>query len=121
MKKVLKRVSPESQGISSARTEELLKELHSFGNEVHGFLMAINDEIICESFTSPYRPNIPHSCHSLGKSYTATAVGLAVTQGLITVEDLLIDIFADELLSDITVLSAGRSRPGNVSFFYSRS
>ena len=97
MKKALKRVSPESHGVSSARTEELLKELHSLGNEVHGFLVAVDDEIICESFTEPYGPNIPHSCHSLGKSYTATAVGLAVTQGYITVEDLLVDIFADEI------------------------
>ena len=97
MKKVLKRVSPESQGISSARTEQLLRELHSFDNEVHGFLLAVNDKVICESFTYPYRPNIPHSCHSLGKSYTATAVGLAVTKGLVSVEDLLIDIFADEI------------------------
>lgn len=97
MKKALKRVSPESHGISSRRTEQLLRELHSLGNEVHGFLLAIDGEVICESFTEPYGPNIPHSCHSLGKSYTATAVGLAVTQGYISVEDFLIDIFADEI------------------------
>ncbi len=97
MKKVLKRVSPESHGISSARTEQLLRELNSLGNEVHGFIMAVGDEIICESFTEPYGPNIPHSCHSLGKSYTATALGMAVTEGLLSVEDLLVDIFADEI------------------------
>ena len=95
MKTVLKRVSPESHGISSARTEQLLKELNSLGNEVHGFILAVDGEVICESFAAPYSPNIPHSCHSLGKSYTATAVGLAVTQGLVSVEDLLVDIFAD--------------------------
>ncbi len=97
MKKVLKRVSPESHGISSARTEQLLKDLNSLGNEVHGFIMAVDGEVICESFAAPYAPNIPHSCHSLGKSYTATAVGLAVTQGLVSVDDLLVDIFADEI------------------------
>ena len=97
MKKPLKRVSPESHGISSARTEKLLRDLDSLGNEVHGFILAIDGDIICESFADPYSPNIPHSCHSLGKSYTATAIGLAVTHGLLSVDDLLIDIFADEI------------------------
>ncbi len=97
MKKVLKRVSPESRGVSSARTEQLLKELNSLGNEVHGFLLSVGGEVICESFAAPYAPNIPHSCHSLGKSYTATAVGLAVTQGLVSVEDRIADIFAEEI------------------------
>lgn len=97
MKRTLKRVSPESHGISSARTEQLLKELNSLGNEVHGFMLSVGGEVICESFAAPYAPNYPHSCHSLGKSYTATAIGLAVTQGLLSVEDLLVDIFADEI------------------------
>ena len=92
MKKTLKRTSPEQHGISSQRTEKLLRELHSLGNEVHGFLLSVDGDVICESFTEPYAPNIPHSCHSLGKSYTATAVGLAVTQGLVSVEDHIVDI-----------------------------
>ncbi|MBQ8994206.1 MAG: serine hydrolase [Oscillospiraceae bacterium] len=99
MKKVLKRVSPETHGISSSRTEKLLRDLNSLGNEVHGFLLAVDGDVICESFVSPYSPNIPHSCHSLGKSYTATAVGLAVTQGLVSVEDRVVDIFKDEIES----------------------
>ena len=74
MKKVLKRVSPESRGVSSARAEQLLKELNSLGNEVHGFLLSVGGEVICESFAAPYAPNIPHSCHSLGKSYTAAGI-----------------------------------------------
>ena len=97
MKKTLKRTSPEQHGISSQRTEKLLRELHSLGNDVHGFLLSVDGDVICESFTEPYAPNIPHSCHSLGKSYTATAVGLAVTQGLVSVEDHIVDIFRDEI------------------------
>ncbi len=97
MKNTLKRVSPESKGISSSRTEKLLRDLNGLVNEVHGFMLAVDGEVICESFAAPYGPNIPHSCHSLGKSYTATAVGLAATKGLVSVEDRLIDIFADEI------------------------
>ncbi len=53
MKSNLKRVSPESKGISSSRTEKLLRDLHSIGNEVHGFMLAVDGEVICESFTAP--------------------------------------------------------------------
>jgi len=97
MKTPLKRVSPESHGISSERTSKLLHDLDNLGNELHGFILAVDGEVICESFAAPYSPNYPHSCHSLGKSYTATAIGLAVTEGLLTVEDRLVDIFADEI------------------------
>ncbi len=97
MKKTLKRVTPESKGISSTRTEKLLRELNTLGNEVHGFMISVDGDVICESFAEPYSPVIPHSCHSLGKSYTATAVGLAVTQGLVSVEDKITDIFAEEI------------------------
>ena len=97
MKKPLKHVTPESKGISSARTERLLRELNSLGNEVHGFLLSVGGDLICESFASPYSPTIPHSCHSLGKSYTATAIGLAVTNGFVSVEDKITDILAEEI------------------------
>ena len=97
MKEKLQRVSPESAGISSKRTQQLLKDLCSIGNELHGFMLAVDGKVICNSFAKPYGPSIPHSCHSLGKSYTATAIGLAVTQGYLTVEDKLVDIFKDEI------------------------
>lgn len=97
MKQPLMRTSPETQGISSRSILELMKQLDSIGNEVHGLMIARNDCVVAETYMQPYAADIPHSCHSLGKSYTCTAAGIACTQGLMTPDTLLVDIFREEI------------------------
>lgn len=95
----LRRTTPEDQQIASCDVYRLVKELQSTGNELHGIMIARNDAVIAESWLAPYAANIPHSCHSLGKTYTCTAVGLACTDGLMSPDTFLTDIFADEIRS----------------------
>lgn len=96
-KRELPRVSPESVGISSGRLLETLKELESSGTEMHGFMLARFGKVASECWWSPYGPDLVHICHSFGKSYVATAIGVAITEGLLSVEDRLVDIFKEEI------------------------
>lgn len=93
----LKRVTPESKGVSSRALLELIQAMDATDNEVHGFMLERDGVVLAESWLAPYRPEYPHTCHSLGKSYTCTAVGIACTEGLLSPEDLIVDIFADEI------------------------
>jgi hypothetical protein len=52
--------------------------------------------VIAEGWWYPYRPDAPHVLFSLSKSFTSTAVGLAVEQGLLSVEDPLLKFFSNE-------------------------
>lgn len=95
--KELPRVTPESQGVSSRRLLKLIQDMDSIGNEVHGWMVARNGCVLAEGWLRPYEPSFPHTCHSLGKSYTVTAVGIACRDGLLNPEDLVVDVFREEI------------------------
>ena len=89
--------SPEAAGLKSQDVLACLRALDESENEIHGFVAARKGMIFAESYLKPYDAHIPHTCHSLGKSYTCTAVGIACTQGLLDPNDLVTDIFAEEI------------------------
>ena len=93
----LKRCTPEEVGLSSKAVLELVRKLESFGHEIHGLMISRHGQVVAEGWWAPYSPDIPHSCHSLGKSYTCTAVGIACTEGLLSPEDRMIDLFQEEI------------------------
>lgn len=97
-KKELPRVSPESEGISSARLLEMIRRMEACPHtEMHGIMIARHGRVVAEGWWAPYTKDTVHICHSFGKSYVATAIGLACTDGLISEEDRLVDLFAGEL------------------------
>ncbi|MET7424767.1 serine hydrolase [Dactylosporangium sp. NPDC005555] len=66
---------------------------------VHSFMVLRGGETVAEGYWHPYRQDVPQSLYSLSKSFTSTAVGLAVHDGLLTVDDLVHEILggADDL------------------------
>ncbi|BDP44260.1 hypothetical protein DAETH_42290 (plasmid) [Deinococcus aetherius] len=50
-----------------------------------------------EGWWAPYRPERVHRLHSLSKSFTATAIGLLVSEGRLNVEDRMVSLFTDAL------------------------
>jgi CubicO group peptidase (beta-lactamase class C family) len=78
-------------------------------------------KVIAEGWWDPYKPNLRHTLYSTSKSFTSTAVGFAVSEKLLTVDDKVISFFPDQLpdsispfLADMTVkdlltMSAGQS------------
>jgi CubicO group peptidase (beta-lactamase class C family) len=88
------RATPESVGIESEHLHAFLEELEKM-TELHPHsLMVMKDEkIILETDFYPYRRDTWHVSHSLCKSITALAVGLMVDDGILTLDDKLIDIF----------------------------
>ncbi len=91
----LLRATPESQGIASSaiagfvRAAEKLESIHSFMLLRHGVVAA-------EGWQRPYRPEAPHMLFSLSKSFTSTAVGLAVSEGRLTVNDTVLSFFPED-------------------------
>lgn len=93
----LKRSAPEAQGIASSSilrfveaAENQLRDLHSFMLRRHGFVVA-------EGWWSPYAPEHPHMLFSLSKSFTSSAIGLAVHEGCLSVDDPVISFFPNDL------------------------
>ena len=93
----LPRVSPENVGIPSAAVQEFIEKLESCGTEMNGFMLARHGSVVSECWWAPFHKDLIHINHSLGKSYVITAVGAACTDGLLSMDDRIVDLFAEEL------------------------
>ena len=91
----LPRSTPEAQGISSAALLAFVEALERIP-EMHSLMLLRHGCVAAEGWWSPYGPARPHMLFSLSKSFTSTAVGLAVAEGRLSVDDLLLSFFPDE-------------------------
>jgi len=58
---------------------------------------------VAEGWWAPYDREIPHILYSLSKSFTSTAVGLAISEGKLSLDDPVIKFFPDEAPADPSV------------------
>jgi CubicO group peptidase (beta-lactamase class C family) len=95
----LKRSDAEAEGISSSAILDFIDavEQHSHPlDAVQGFMLLRHGNVVAEGWWAPYAPQFPHSLYSLSKSFTSTGIGLAVAEGLLTVDDPALKFFPDE-------------------------
>ena len=87
-KKYFQYASPESVGISSAAIERLIDTIcqHTADEETHGFTIIRHKKIVAEGFFAPFRDE-PHVIQSCSKAFTAAAIGFAVAEGLLGLDD----------------------------------
>lgn len=90
------RVTPESVGIHSEDIEWLIDRLESGFTEPHGLMIMKHGKICAEGWWNPYAPGVRHGEQSHSKTYAATAVGIAYTEGILKLDERLIDIFPEE-------------------------
>jgi CubicO group peptidase (beta-lactamase class C family) len=93
----LPRSTPEAQGISSAGILSFLEALARSTHEFHSFLLVRHGKAVAEGWWRPYRPEAPQMLYSLSKSFTSTALGFAVAEHQLSVDDRVISFFPDEL------------------------
>jgi hypothetical protein len=83
----LPRSTPEEQGVSSAAILAFLEAIEKSKHEFHSFMLVRHGHVIAEGWWSPYRAQAKHMLYSLSKSFTSTAVGFAVSEGKLKVND----------------------------------
>ncbi|TDU69271.1 CubicO group peptidase (beta-lactamase class C family) [Prosthecobacter fusiformis] len=93
----LPRGTPESQGVSSEAILAFLDAVEKNDFELHSFMMLRHGNVIAEGWWDPYGPEFVHAMYSMSKSFTSTAVGFAVAEGKISVEDKVVSFFPDDL------------------------
>ncbi len=97
MKRIeFERVAPETVGIPSKAIESLLDKLESGVTEPHGLMIMRHGKVCAEGWWSPYAPGIRHGLQSHTKTYAATAVGIAYTEGIVKLDERIIDIFPED-------------------------
>lgn len=84
----LPRSTPEEQGIASAAILAFVEEMQKSQHEFHSFMLVRHGHVVAEGWWTPYRSSARHMLYSLSKSFTSTAVGFAVSEGKLNVNDL---------------------------------
>jgi CubicO group peptidase (beta-lactamase class C family) len=92
----LPRGRPEAVGVDPRGVAGFLDSVAAAGIELHSLMLYRAGHVIAEGWWAPYRPELPHMQHSLTKSFTATAVGLAAGEGLLGLDDKVVSFFPDE-------------------------
>ena len=94
----LPRSTPEAQGVSSAQVREFIETANRQVNSMHSFMLVRHGHVVTEAWWAPESAEKPHVLWSLSKSFTSTAVGFAVAEGKLSVDDLVLPFFPDMLL-----------------------
>lgn len=97
----LKRTPPEALGIDPAAVLAFIAAVEQKPGGVHSLMLLRHGQVAAEGWWAPYAAASPHMLFSLSKSFTSTAVGLAIAEGHLTVEDPVTSFFPDDLPSKV--------------------
>jgi CubicO group peptidase (beta-lactamase class C family) len=95
----LPRSTPEEQGISSKAVLKFVEAADKI-NTLHSFMLLRHGKVIAEGWWNPESAEKPHVLHSLSKSFTSTAIGLAIAEGKLKLDDHVLQFFPDGAPAD---------------------
>lgn len=92
----LPRSSPEKQGIPSPAILSLITAFDQDIDGMHSVMLLRHGTVVAEGWWTPYDAQTPHIFFSLSKSFTSTAVGIAIAEGKLSLDDEVLKAFPDE-------------------------
>jgi CubicO group peptidase (beta-lactamase class C family) len=98
----LPRSTPAEQGVDVSGIDAFVAALAPMPDvELHSLMVLRHGHVVAERWWWPYRPDAPHLLYSLSKSFTSTALGFAVAEGLVDLDATTLSYFP-ELDSRVT-------------------
>ena len=89
----LPRSSAKAEGIDNRQIANFFADVtKSTKASLHGVVIVKNGRVINKTMYQPYRENIWNTTHSLAKTITALAVGFAVDEGLLAVDNSIYEL-----------------------------
>ena len=80
------------QGVDALGILALVDALEAGGHDPHSLLVARHGHVIARGWWAPYAPERVQLVYSLSKSFTATAVGLLVDEGRLSLDQPVLDL-----------------------------
>lgn len=91
----LEHVTPEEVNVDSNAILGFLNEITQKKLGLQSFTIVRHGKVCSQGFFAPYAKEYPHVMYSMSKSVTSTAVGLAIGDGLLSLDDKVVDFFPD--------------------------
>jgi CubicO group peptidase (beta-lactamase class C family) len=99
----LPRSTPEAEGVSSRNIITFLDSAAVSKFEFHSFMFLRHGKVIAEGWWNPYSPDLKHTLNSASKSFTSTAIGFAISEKKLSLDDQVAKFFPEYLPDTITV------------------
>ncbi|NMO49758.1 beta-lactamase family protein [Actinoplanes sp. TBRC 11911] len=88
--------------MSSRAIAALLDRLERQSVECHSIMVVRRGHVLAEGWWAPYSAGRPHLLYSLTKSFTSVAVGLAIADGLLSLDDRVVDVLPGHVPEDVS-------------------
>jgi CubicO group peptidase (beta-lactamase class C family) len=98
---LLPRSAPAAARVSSGSITALLDRLEDQAVECHSIMVVRGGHVVAEGWWAPFTADRPHLLYSLTKSFTSTAVGLAIADGLLSLDDRVVDVLPERVPAGI--------------------
>jgi CubicO group peptidase (beta-lactamase class C family) len=92
----LPRSTPEAQGVDPVALLAFIEAADKNIDGLNSFMLIRHGQVVAETWWAPYAASSPHSLYSLSKSFTSTAVGLAIAEGKLSIDDEVLKFFPDD-------------------------
>ncbi|GAB3803908.1 hypothetical protein GCM10027605_26760 [Micromonospora zhanjiangensis] len=83
--------------MSSRAIAALLDRLEARSVECHSIMIVRHGHVVAEGWWAPYSAERPHLLYSVTKSFTSVAVGLAIADGRLSLDDRVVDVLPDHV------------------------
>ena len=71
------------------------------GRKIHSIMVLQHGKVLAEHWMGEGAPDKPHILNSVSKTFTASAVGLAIAEGKLKLTDRVVDFFPDKLPAEV--------------------
>src|SRR4051794_40150182 len=88
--------APEAQGIASSAILAFVEAAEREIESLHSFMLLRHGQVLAEGWWAPYEAERPHMLFSLSKSFTSSAIGLAVAEARLSIDDLVLPFFPED-------------------------
>ncbi|MFM0739404.1 serine hydrolase [Paraburkholderia xenovorans] len=93
----LTRAKPSSMGVDADAIVAFLNDVEAANLDMHALMIHRNGHVVTEAWRWPYRAERPRNLHSVAKSFTACAIGLALEEGHFRLDDKVVSFFPEAL------------------------
>ena len=92
----LPRSTPEREGVSSRAILSFVQAADTSIDAMNSFMLVRHGRVIAEGWWGPYESGTTHILYSLSKSFTSTAVGMAIAEGKLSLDDDVLRFFPQD-------------------------
>jgi CubicO group peptidase (beta-lactamase class C family) len=90
---ILPRGNPRAQGFDPAGLDEFVAAVDRDALGVHSVMVLRHGHVVAEEWWAPYTADQPHLMFSVSKAFTSTAIGLAVSEGKLDLDEPVLNVF----------------------------